>query len=48
MSPSHDNAPPAARYGATAGADGLTVQVARQYLRLAVAGTGREYPNVPQ
>src|SRR5215470_11411973 len=48
MSPSHDSAPPAAHPGATAGAGGLTLQVARQYLRLAVAGTGREYPNAPQ
>ncbi len=48
MSPSHDNAPPVASLGATAGAGGLTLQVARQYLRLAVAGTGREYPNAPQ
>ena len=44
MSRPHESGPPPGDPGAGA----LTQQVAGQYLRLAVTGACREYPNVPQ
>ena len=48
MSPTHHDTPQVPRIGAGAGASGLTLQAAQQYLRRGVAGACREYPNAPQ